>query len=231
MNLYLVRHGLSTGNVEGRLQGHWDTDLTAEGLRQAGATGRFLAQYFAGLGEPVAAVYTSDLKRARHTAEALGRHLNLVPQLDPGLREMHAGLAEGMTYEEWRVAHPEIAASWEDRHNLDWGWPGGETRRQMRDRIVTTVEAIQARHSPNDTVILVTHGGVIHAYLNNAVTRHPDLAEAEIHAGNCSIHHIQFSPDGDTLGVGCLLALNQTAHLDDLPSDDVPLATNSGLII
>src|SRR4051812_7935766 len=87
MNLYLVRHGFSTGNRDQRIQGQWDTDLTTEGWRQAGTTGRFLAHYFAGMGWPVNAIYSSDLKRAWHTAETIGRYLGLAPVAVPGLRE------------------------------------------------------------------------------------------------------------------------------------------------
>ena len=222
MNLYLVRHGLSTGNRDQRLQGQWDTNLTAEGWRQAGATGRFLAHYFAGLGEPATALYSSDLKRALHTAQAIGRYLGLTPVPEPGLREMHAGLVEGMTFEEWQPLYPQLEAGWHDRNNLDWGWPGGETRRQLAERVTRAIGAIVARHQVGDNVVVVTHGGVIRAYLNSAVTRSPDLDGAEVRAGNCSIHHVQFSAEGDTLGVGCLLALNRMEHLEDIVEGDLP---------
>lgn len=225
MNLYLVRHGISTGNQARRLQGQWDTDLAPEGVRQAGATGRFLAHYFAGLREPVAALYTSDLKRARQTAETIGRYLNLTPLTNPGLREMHAGRAEGMTTEEWERAFPGLAEGWREAQNLDWGWPDGETRRQLVERATQTLDAIVDLHRHAQHIVAVTHGGVIRAYLNNAVTRTPELADADVRAGNCSIHHIQFSPQGKALGVGCLIMLNRTEHLADPAGADTPDAT------
>jgi len=229
MNLYLVRHGVSTGNEAGRLQGQWDTDLAPEGVRQAGATGRFLAHYFAGLREPVEALYTSDLKRARQTAEAIGRYLDLTPITNPGLREMHAGRAEGMTSAEWERAFPNLATGWRDSQNLDWGWPGGETRQQLIERATQTINAIVDLHQDAAHVVIVTHGGVIRSYLNHAVTRTPELADADVRAGNCSIHHIQFGPAGKALGVGCLIMLNRTAHLADPAGVDMPDPTGADL--
>jgi broad specificity phosphatase PhoE len=222
MNLYLVRHGLSTANQAQRLQGQWDTDLAPEGLRQAGATGRFLAHYFAGVREPVEALYTSDLKRARTTAEVIGRYLNLTPLTNPGLREMHAGLAEGLTAEEWQAAHPTVAAGWKNTQDLDWGWPGGETRRQLVARATATLSAIVDLHRDAQNVIVVTHGGVIRSYLNHGVTRSPELEDVEVRAGNCSIHHIQFSATGKAVGVGCLIMLNRTEHLEDPAGVETP---------
>jgi probable phosphoglycerate mutase len=215
MNLFLVRHGLSTANREGRIQGQWDTELTAEGWRQAGATGRFLAHYFDGMGWKVNTLYSSDLRRAWHTAEAIGRCLHLTPVRVPGLREMHAGLVEGMTTAEWQALYPELEQGWRERGNLDFGWPGGETRQQLVDRVTNTISAIVARHAPLDNVVAVTHGGVIRAYLNNAVTRSDALAEAEVGASNCSISQIQFDAHGGHIGIGCLLMLNHHEHLTD----------------
>src|SRR4051794_28216464 len=215
MNLYLVRHGLSTANEAGRLQGQWDTGLAPEGVRQAGATGRFLAHYFAGLGEPVDEVYTSDLKRARQTAEIIGRYLGCIPTTNPGLREMHAGRAEGMTLDEWRQAFPDLYEGWQDSQNLDWGWPNGETRQQLLDRAAQTINAIVDLHQNARNVVVVTHGGVIRSYISHAVTRIPELADADVRASNCSIHHIQFGPAGKAQGIGCLIMLNRTAHLAD----------------
>ncbi len=215
MNLFLVRHGFSTGNRDGRIQGQWDTALTTEGRRQAGATGRFLAHYFAGMGWNITALYSSDLRRAWHTAEVIGRYLHLTPIRVPGLREMHAGLVEGMTSAEWQGLYPEVEQGWRNRADLDFGWPGGETRRQLVERVTNTINSIVARHAPFDNVVAVTHGGVIRAYLNNAVTRSEELADAEMGAGNCSISQVQFDARGGQIGVGCLLMLNNREHLAD----------------
>ena len=101
MNLFLIRHGQSTGNVAGRFQGWSNLPLTEEGRRQAERTGAFLAHYTAREDLPIAALYSSDLDRAWHTAEAIGRHLGRTPIADPDLREMNFGAIEGMTGDEW----------------------------------------------------------------------------------------------------------------------------------
>jgi broad specificity phosphatase PhoE len=222
MNLFLVRHGFSTGNRDGRIQGQWDTELTGDGQRQAGATGRFLAQYFAGMHWNVTALYSSDLRRAWHTAEAIGRYLHLTPIRVPGLREMSAGKVEGMTTAEWQALYPELEQGWQDRANLAFGWPGGETRQQLVERVTNTINSIVARHGPYDNVVAVTHGGVIRAYLSNSVTRSDELAGAEVGASNCSISQIQFDAQGGQVGIGCLLMLNHREHLTNPIEDAVP---------
>jgi broad specificity phosphatase PhoE len=231
MNLFLVRHGFSTGNRDGRIQGQWDTELTTDGRRQAGATGRFLAHYFAGMGWRVNALYSSDLRRAWHTAEVIGRYLHLTPIRVPGLREMHAGLVEGMTTEEWQALYPEVEQGWRDRTDLDFGWPGGETRRQLVERVTNTIKSIVARHAPLDNVVAVTHGGVIRAYLNNSVTRSAALVDAEMGAGNCSISQIQYDAHGGQIGIGCLLMLNNREHLADPVADAVPAPDPSAPVV
>jgi probable phosphoglycerate mutase len=215
MDLYLVRHGLSVGNQARRLQGWSDSGLTTQGHAQAEATGRWLATYFAKRGVPVAGLYSSDTERAWQTAQAVGRHVGLAPVAEPGLREMHFGVVEDTLSDAWQ-AYPDLMPHWRDRTDLDFGWPGGETRRQLHARVFAAMAAIIARHQPGDQVIAVSHGGPIRAYLTT-VTRHPSLATADLtrDLGNCSITHVHFAPEGDGLALGCLLAHDQVGHLRD----------------
>src|SRR4051794_414868 len=216
MDLYLVRHGESIGNRDHRVQ-YADTRLTEAGLAQAEATGAWLVAYFAGRGVRPAALYSSDLARAWTTAQIIGRHLDLTPQPDPRLREKYAGEAEGRLFSEMFAAYPELGASWHELPNWEWGWPDGETRGMLRDRVVAAIEAIRARHAPGDQIVIVTHGGPIWAYLSSSVEgTPPDLTEASWHIANCSVTHVHIptGPD-DTPGAACLLALNQHAHLEE----------------
>ena len=123
----------------------------------------------------------------------MGRHVGLAPVAEPGLREMHFGVVEDTLSDAWQ-AYPDLMPHWRDRTDLDFGWPGGETRRQLHARVFAAMAAIVARHQPGDQVIVVSHGGPIRAYLT-AVTRHPSLAEADLtrDLGNCSITHIHFA--------------------------------------
>jgi broad specificity phosphatase PhoE len=213
MDLYLVRHGRSVGNRDLRVQTH-TTELSPEGLRQAELTGRWLARYFAGRRLAVAALYSSDMRRAWHTAEILGRHLGLTPIPAPGLREKDPGLAANLTWAEVVERYPDVAAAGSDFTDLDWGWPGGETRRRMRERVVQTLAVITARHGPGEQVVAVTHGGPIWGYLSGAVAGSPALTDGD--PVNCGVTHIHFPLEGATLGAACLLAFNQQEHLGEL---------------
>lgn len=214
MDLYLVRHGLSVGNRDGRVQSA-ETELAPAGLQQAAITGRWLARHFAGAGHPVAALYSSDLRRAWQTATIISEHLGRAPIPDPGLREKYAGDAEGRALTELRTAYPELLRGWHNFDDLGWGWPGGETRGQLRERTMRALVAIIARHQPGDAVVVVTHGGPIWAYLSGAVPNSPPLTDSPDHIANCSITHVQVPADGAASGVACLRALNQIGHLVD----------------
>jgi broad specificity phosphatase PhoE len=221
MDLYLVRHGLSVANQVRRLQGWADSGLSATGEAQAAATGRRLTQLFAAQGTPVAGLYSSDTGRAWETARIIGQALGRAPVPDPRLREMHFGVIEDMVADEWRATYPDLLPRWRDRTDLDFGWPEGETRRQVRERVTAAIDAITARHRPGDQVVVVTHGGPIRVYLAHAVTRLPALADIDVtrDVGNCSITHVHIDADGDVLGLGCLWAWDQVSHLD-APAED-----------
>ena len=92
----LVRHGETAWNAERRLQGHIDIPLNPRGLSQAEATARSLAR----AGERFAALYSSDLQRARQTAEAVARAHGLAATHDARLRERHYGVLQGLTFDE-----------------------------------------------------------------------------------------------------------------------------------
>ena len=105
--IYMVRHGETPWNVEGRYQGQLDPPLTAKGRRQAQAT----AQKLAPLG--LAAIYSSDLARAAQTADALAQKTGLAVQLDPRLREIHQGVWQGVLIDDIRARWPNQIYGWE----------------------------------------------------------------------------------------------------------------------
>ena len=215
MNLFFVRHGRSAGNVTGRIQGWSDFELTEEGARQAEQTGAFLARYTREQGLPIAGIYSSDLRRAWHTAVPLGRHLDRPVWPEPGLREMHFGSVEGMTPDEFSARYPDLVPRWADRTDRAFGWPGGETRAQFYDRIAQTMRRVTTAHPPTANLILVSHGGLISCYL--ALVEHGDPGHwLRFPVGNCSISRIELTPGVDhPLGVACILAANEAGHLAD----------------
>lgn len=163
--ILLIRHGETAWNATRRLQGHMDIDLNDEGLRQAGALAEALAQ------APLAALISSDLRRARQTAAAVaGRH-NLALQTDSLLRERCYGAFEGMLYSEIAQRYPLEYAEWQARH-IDALMPPGarvaESFRQFYRRAIDGVTRWAARY-PGQTIAVVAHGGVLECAYREAV--------------------------------------------------------------
>jgi broad specificity phosphatase PhoE len=134
--LLLVRHGETDWNAEGRLQGHTDRPLSEFGGRQT----RRLADDLED--EELEAIYSSDLSRARETAEIVGERLGLPVVLDPDLREKDWGTWEGLTAVE--------------RDRVEFV---GESTEAHRERILRALWRISERHPGGGRVLVVTHGG------------------------------------------------------------------------
>lgn len=155
--ILLARHGETDWNRDGRFQGHADPPLNDEGRRQS----KLLAEQLSTDG--IAAVYSSDLRRAAETAHIVAQRLGLGVVAEPALREIDVGSWSGLTRDEVAERFPEGFARWrqgELGHD-------GETREQLANRVVPVVEAIAQAH-PGETVLVVTHGGVIRALRRHA---------------------------------------------------------------
>lgn len=148
-----VRHGETAWNAEQRMQGHQNLPLNPEGLAQAERA----ALCFVGM--PIAAVYSSDLQRARDTAAPIARALNLPVQPLFGLRERNYGRCEGMIRSEVAAVHPEDARALRER-DPDYVLHGGESLHQHQHRILACIAELAARHA-GQTIVAVTHGGVL----------------------------------------------------------------------
>ena len=151
--LCLIRHGETDWNAQLRIQGHRDMPLNANGLAQAEAVGRALS------GQHFDAIVSSDLLRARQTAQPLLASRALVLQLEPGLRERNFGCCEGMTISEIEAESPQIAAAMAARHP-DYVLPEGESLQQLFDRVMLSVAAL-AQRCAGQCVAVVAHGGVL----------------------------------------------------------------------
>ncbi len=155
--ILLIRHGETAWNAEKRLQGHLDIALNAEGERQAALLGAALAL------EPIDHVVSSDLLRARQTAEAIARGRGMAVDTDPALRERCYGGFEGLLYSEIAARFPLEFAAWQARDVdavLPLGANRGETFRQFYERTTGAILA-QAQAHPGKTIALVAHGGVL----------------------------------------------------------------------
>jgi probable phosphoglycerate mutase len=150
--LLLTRHGETDWNAERRWQGHSDPPLNERGREQA----RELAAALDG----VDVIYSSDLARARETADILGERLGLRVRLDPRLRERNFGSWEGRTWEELEVDEAEDLGRWMagDSHGPD----DAEPYEEFSARIESFLDEVVLRH-PAERVLVVGHGGSIRA--------------------------------------------------------------------
>lgn len=200
----LVRHGETAWNVDGRIQGHLDIPLNDHGRWQAQQVARSLAD------RPLDAVYASDLRRARETAQAIATAHHLPLDFDPGLRERIFGQFEGHTFQEIDAAWPDAAQRWRHR-DPDFAPPGGgESLRTLFARVVETADRLAQQH-PEQTIALVTHGGVLDA-LYRAATRQSLQAPRTWELGNASINRLLWTPAGLTL-----VGWADTQHLSEAP--------------
>jgi len=151
--LLLVRHGETDWNRERRWQGHTDRVLNETGRMQARTLAAELAE------ERLAAVYSSDLVRARETAEILATPHGLAVRLDSRLREVDVGEWSGLTNAEIEQRFPD---GFDRRLGGGVGWERGETYDEMGSRVVAAIHEIAAAH-PDETVAVVTHGGAMRA--------------------------------------------------------------------
>ena len=147
--LLLIRHGETAWNRDQRPQGVADVPLSDLGRRQAEALGQALA------GEPLTAVYASDLSRAVETAAAVAAPHGLSAQTDSRLREMNQGIFEGEPIQRVRESYGEWLKTWLD-DPAQVRMPGGETLHEVQTRAWAAIEDIRAAQ-PTGRVAVVAH--------------------------------------------------------------------------
>jgi 2,3-bisphosphoglycerate-dependent phosphoglycerate mutase len=195
--VYLIRHGQTAWNVEGRWQGFEAVPLNPVGLAQA----RALA---ANWREPLSAIYSSDLARAWQTAEILGTAVRITPTPDQRLREFHLGIFQGLTWQEMQDRYPTEADQFHADY-MGYAVPDGESRYQLQARAYAAWEDIVA--GAQDDVAIVSHGGTLKVLLFKLFGETPELHALRIE--NTSITTIERN------GAGWHLAgANDAAHLE-----------------
>jgi broad specificity phosphatase PhoE len=175
--ILLARHGETEWNRIGRYQGWADPPLNETGREQA----RMLAEQLRST--PFAAVYSSDLRRARETAEIVAAPHGVPVVVEPGLREVNVGAWSGLTRAEVERRFPAGER------------PGGETREQHAARVLGAAERI-ARAHPAERILLVSHGGTMRA-LRTHVSDDPHHPIA-----NCAVLELHFRDDQLTAACG-----------------------------
>jgi broad specificity phosphatase PhoE len=184
--VYIVRHGETDYNATGRWQGALDISLNELGRQQAA----HLAQYLQAQSETIDCVYTSDLTRARQTAEIIAQAYGLEALHDVRLRETRVGIFEGLTNSEIDEQYPQARQQWTE--DMDYCVPQGESRNQVQRRML---EAWQewTEHLPLRHVMIVSHGVAIRLLLQ-AIAPHYDHTTYRLH--NTSLTVLQRTASG-----------------------------------
>lgn len=189
MRVFLVRHGQTLWNIEGRAQGHSDIELDVVGLEQAK---RLATAVPAGLH-----TFSSDLKRAHETARAVSHRITL----DIRLRERGFGQLEGQPFDELH----RIATS-SGKSLIEYVPPGGESFLDVWSRLSTfTAELVEH----DDDQVVVTHGGTCALLLAQLLRGRPETSRS-FRFGNTAVTELQRRPDGTFL----MVRYNDTSHLD-----------------
>jgi broad specificity phosphatase PhoE len=160
--LVLVRHGETDWNLSGRAQGHADIPLNATGQAQAQAVAAVMARF-----APVR-LWSSDLARARQTAEAITLTTGLDIELDPRLREYDVGERSGLTLDEAAERFPEELSAYRAGRTATLV-PGEETTEQVRDRVVPALLDCFGALSGGETGIAVLHGACLRVGLMGVI--------------------------------------------------------------
>lgn len=156
--LYLIRHGETDFNRDGRIQGHTESDLSERGRDQARRVGERLRQH------DLIAAYTSPARRAVDTCNIALDGMVPVHERE-GLREIHLGAWEGRKAADLRVEFPDEVRLWFEKPSavhID----GAETLLDFRDRVTTTMDGIRGGYD-GGAIAVFAHGGVICTYLTS----------------------------------------------------------------
>ena len=156
----LWRHGQTDWNINNRFQGHSDIPLNEVGIGQVQHAARLLADM-----QPTK-IISSDLQRARATAEALSDLVELPVSIDPELRETHGGKWEGKTGTENRAEDFANFVRWIDGDNNPAG-ETGERRTDVAIRAVGAIERALAGGGDDQLLVVTTHGGTARCVLGH----------------------------------------------------------------
>jgi glucosyl-3-phosphoglycerate phosphatase len=200
--LVLVRHGQTAWNLQGRAQGHTDVELDEIGRAQV----RAMVPYVAGM--TPTALWSSDLVRARETADRLAEATGLTVHLDARLREFDAGARAGLTLVEFAERFPEAHASWQEGH-VTGHVPGAETIADVRARMVPALHDAWNSTAPGQTTVVVAHGACLRVSLLAFLGWPESLLTGLRGLDNCGWAVVEANPSGQRIR---LASYNETAH-------------------
>jgi 2,3-bisphosphoglycerate-dependent phosphoglycerate mutase len=207
MRLLVARHGATQHNLDGRFTGQFDAPLSALGERQADALAARLAP------QRFDAIISSDLLRARQTAERIAARGGQEVTLDPDLREIAMGAWENRSVAEIRREAGALLARLEADVTGDVCYPQGESAAQLSERVLSALNRCLARH-PRGYLLWVTHGGVISTLLMHALGLSNER-RWQFARGNTSLFEFEYLPT--TVKI---VRANDTSHLDSFSDEE-----------
>ena len=208
--LYLIRHGQSAGNAEGRFGGHGPTPLSDLGRKQAEKTAEVLAK------EGITAIYSSDLIRAVQTAEPLAKLLGLPIHQSAAFRERHVGVLQGLTFDESKQRYPDDYYALINR-NVNHIITEGESYRHLLRRITAELRNILRNHNRERIAIFSHTGAICYLTLHLMGAIHRDTKTTPwLITSNCGINRFEFRGPRNVR----VLALNNTRHLVQTTGED-----------
>ena len=208
--LYLIRHGQSAGNAEGRFGGHGPTPLSNLGREQAEKTAKVLAK------GGIDVIYSSDLLRAVQTAEPLAKLLNLEIHTSSAFRERHVGMLEGLTFAESKDQFPNDYYALVNR-SVNHVISGGESYRHLLRRATAKLNDV-IRHHQGGQIAIYSHTGAICfliLHLLGAIHRGTKNTPWII-TSNCGVNRFEVRGRRNVR----VFALNDTRHLAQITGND-----------
>lgn len=199
IRLFIVRHGETAWNADGKIQGHTDVALTEAGLEQARLAAKRLQA------EKIDIVYSSDLKRASVTGEAIASLHNTTVITTPLLREAYLGEWQGYTLQEVAEKFPEEYAAY-SQDSIANRPPGAERLEEVIARCRRFLDEVTGKH-PESNLAIACHGGTVRGILAAAFGLGPELYR-RIRLDNGGVTVLDII-DGRPL----LVSLNDTCHM------------------
>jgi 2,3-bisphosphoglycerate-dependent phosphoglycerate mutase len=216
LRLILVRHGQTDHNTGLRLTGWGDPPLDELGLFQAEHVAIELTEKY-----HIGALYASPLQRALQTAKPLKEKTGLTIQIHEGLKELHFGEVEGMTFPEAKEKYPDHFIDWRTRLDLpEFSWPGGETRIAFHTRVDRALwDIIVTEAGRAETVAIVAHGGTLAGFISELETGEP-YAWRRFLLENCQYYIVEVHFEQTPLTRdNCTLQIVHTGKLMPMPED------------
>lgn len=202
MNILLVRHGESIWNKEQRIQGRKDPGLSEKGRHQAKALAKRLKR------EDIEVIYSSGLKRCARTAGIIAKETGAKVKIYPQIEEIILGDWQGKTVEEVKKAYPKVYEAWL-RAPSTARIPGWEGIAKFTRRVDEAFKSILNSNSVS-SVCVVTHWGVIAAYLSRTLNTDFDYLFKTVRVDNCGVSKVSHK-DGKSV----IQYINDTRHLKE----------------